>query len=377
MRLAFLYIAETYQAYHCAAVMLDLMARPDVDVDVYYIDPATPHTLELLRQAHGAPAFPMHHMEAGWLGKAIQRVRLLGLAKPQVLAANEERLRGYDAVISTEDGIADLFAGEPENQRPSRILITHGAGGRAVPSFSKRVHCDLLLLKGEADAAYYVRHGLSRPGHVAAAGYTKFASSRALARAQQPLFPNDNPVVLYNPHKDRKQRSWDRFFEPMMAAFRQDDSRNLIVAPHTKLFKRRSEQVRQRLRDRSTDTIIVDPASPRLLDNSYTEASGIYVGDVSSQVYEFTIRPRPCVFLNAHGVDWRGDPHYAFWQMGEVVDDPGDLMAAIERAPALHNQFRNKQVELTALALGETSDDVVPRAADWIVEYVRNGKIAT
>lgn len=374
MRLAFLYIAEAYQLYHAAGIMFELMRQPGVEVDVFYIDEAVPEHLERLRRAHDAPRFTPIHLPAGMLGSLIQSVRLLGLAKPQVLAKNAARFREYDALLSTEDGIVRLFAGEAPSQRPARIVISHGVGGRFVPSFSDLAKADLIVAKGPGDVENLVGRGLVRKDQVMAGGDQKLASSRLLARHDTPLFANDNPIVLYNPHKEPSQRSWDRFFRPLLEGFRADRSRNLVIAPHVKMFRRRSERLRQKLRNMSDDTILFDPGSFASLDNTYTEAADIYVGDVSSQVAEFLVRPRPCVFLNAHGVDWRDDPHYAMWHMGEVIDDPGEVMAAIERAPRLHAQFRERQEAFASRALGDTSEQSAAKAATAIKAFIGDWK---
>ena len=376
MRLAFVYIAEAYQFYHAAAVMFDLMQREDVEADIFHVDPAFPEHLERLRLAHGMDPLSSQHLSAGLAGKAIQAVKLLGLAKPQVLAANERRLAPYDAVISTEDGIARLFADEAAKGRPARIVITHGAGTRYFPSLPRMGRCDLVVAKGPRDAESYVKQTGLTGEQVVAGGYPKLVTTGLLATSRDPLFANGNSVVLYNPHKEPKQRSWDKFFLPLLDGFRGDRSRNLIVAPHIKMFRRRSETVRQRLRALSDETILVDPSSPHLLDNNYTEAADIYVGDVSSQVVEFLARPRPCVFLNAHGVDWQEDPHYAMWHMGEVIDNPAELMPAIERAPRVHERFAERQVAFAASALGDTSERSVRISADAIEKFVRDWKAA-
>lgn len=374
MRLAFLYIAEAYQLYHAAGVMFELMARDGVEVDVFHIDQAVPEHLELLREAHDAPPVVSMRLPAGLLGSAIQSVKLLGLAKPQVLAKNEARFAGYDAVISTEDGIAQLFEGTPLEDRPARVVITHGAGTRYFPSLPQLAQADLIVAKGEGDRQGYIDGGFVKPGQIVCGGYPKLVSTELLSQARKPVFANDNPTVLYNPHKEPSQRSWDAFFDPLVEGFRTDRSRNLIVAPHVKLFRRRSERKRDALRAMSNDTILIDPGSPRSLDNSYTEAADIYVGDVSSQVVEFLARPRPCVFLNAHGVDWQDDPHYALWHMGEVIDDPTDVMAAIARAPSLHSRYAEKQGDFARRALGETGPASITRSADLIANFIRSAK---
>ena len=371
MRLAFVYIAEAYQLYHAAAIMFDLMRRDGIEVDVFHIDPAFPEHLERVRRAHGMNAVLSTELPAGPLGSAIQAVRLLGLAKPQVLSTNETRFYDYDAVISTEDGISRLFGTRSSSERPARIVITHGAGTRYFPSLPRMAQCDLIVAKGPRDASSYIENASIDPKRVVAGGYPKLVTTSLLAKSRDPVFANDNPVILYNPHKERKQRSWDVFFHRILEGFRKDRSRNLIVAPHVKLYRRRSERSRTKLRRMSDQTILVDPSSPRLLDNSYTEAADIYVGDVSSQVVEFLARPRPCVFLNAHRVEWQDDPHYALWKLGEVIEDPAELMPAIERAPHLHGQYAALQADFASQALGDTSERSVRVSADAIEQFVR------
>ena len=374
VRIAFLYIAEAYQTYHAAAVMFELMARPDIEVDVFHIEDTVPEHLDLLAKAHGEAPVNSRKLRPGAWGGAIQSVKLLGLAKPQVLARNEALFKDYDALVSTEDGIVRLFAGESEDARPLRILMTHGAGMRAVPSAQSRRDMELVIAKGPGDRQQWLDRIDFRPDQIVTGGYPKMVSARLLAEKREPIFRVDQPTVLYNPHKEPKERSWDMFFPELLRGFRADKSRNLIVAPHVKLFRRRSARLRARLSALSDQTILVDPGSERSLDNSYTEAADIYVGDVSSQVVEFLARPRPCVFLNAHGADWQDNPHYALWQLGEVVDDPAELMPAIERAPRLHERFAEKQQQIADRTLGETGEASVIASADIIASFVRERK---
>ena len=78
---------------------------------------------------------------------------------------------------------------------------------------------------------------------------------------------------------------------------------------------------------------------------TYTLAADIYLGDVSSQVYEFLIAPRPCILLNPHKADWRDDPNYAFWHFGPVVDDVESLDVALREAARTHEGYLPVQRE--------------------------------
>lgn len=375
MRIAFLFFAEAYQTYHGAAVAFELMRRPGVTVDIFYNMPDTARHLERLARAHDVTPCDLVPLHRGRWARFVQKLRIFGLAKAQVLRGNEKRLESYDAVVAMEDGAEILFGDRAEGDRPARILIVHGAGDRMVPSMPRRRRFDLLLCQGPKMAHRFLDMGVARAGHVAAPGYPKFDSSRLLSGDVRSLFQEQRPIILYNPHKVPRLGSWPRFIEPMLSAFARQDQFNLIVAPHVKMFLRSSERLRRRWRARSSGDILIDPGSDRSVDNSYTDAADIYVGDVSSQVYEFLARPRPCVFLNAAGIDWRDDRHFLFWHLGDVVDDPAELMTAIRAAPSRHHLYIDRQRELAAQSLGDTSPGAAARAANLILDYLAKGRV--
>ncbi|WP_267397709.1 MULTISPECIES: CDP-glycerol glycerophosphotransferase family protein [unclassified Sphingomonas] len=370
MNIAFLFIAEAYQVYHGAAVALELLQIPGVNVTFYYNDPDVPHHLERIRRAYGAPAVDYVRLARSTKTKAVQTLRVFGLDKEAVLRTNEAQLARYDAVVSLEDTTEILFGGRPAAERPARILIVHGAGDRHVPSMPRRARFDLIIVQGEKMKQRFLDMGIAKPGHITAPGYPKLDTSRRLVDADVPLFANDRPIVLYNPHKVRGLQSWDRFIEPMLRAFAEQDDYNLVVAPHVKMFRRRSERRREQWRSRSTPQILIDPESDRSVDNTYTTAAAIYVGDVSSQVYEFLAEPRPCVFLNPNKVDWPNDPYFKFWHLGDVVERPEDLMDAIAQAPKRHAAYLHRQHDLTRSSLGDTSAKAATRAASDILQFL-------
>jgi len=93
--------------------------------------------------------------------------------------------------------------------------------------------------------------------------------------------------------------------------------------------------------------IHIDLGSRASTTMAYTNRADIYLGDVSSQIYEFLLRPRPCVFVDAHRTEWRNDPNFTHWSAGPVIDDIADLGAALARARREHaTRFRAIQEEL-------------------------------
>lgn len=368
MRIAFLYIAEAYQCYHGAAIALALADRHGWTVVNYYNDPDTPHHLERVRRASDAPPGDYRRLDRSFLTRALQRLKRLGMFKDMVMRDNIAELDGFDAVFAVENTVAALR--RLGAKHPVLIYSPHGFGDRARGFIPRIATFDLVLLAGPKTAARMLEAKLVREGGYALTGSVKLDTAAHLATAEGLPFASHGPVVLYNAHKEPKLTSWHRFIEPMLDGFAADPSINLIVAPHVKLFRRRNEELRDQWRARSTANVLVDPGSDRSVDMSYAVAADIYVGDVSSQVYEFLAEPRPCVFLNAHGIDWRDDPSFAHWHLGDVVDDPAQLMDAIRAAPARHALYVERQRAMAAASLGDTSPGAAARAADAIVEYM-------
>ena len=100
---------------------------------------------------------------------------------------------------------------------------------------------------------------------------------------------------------------------------------------------------------------------------SYTAAADVYLGDTSSQAVEFLMRPRPCVFLDAQGVDWQDDADYEFWTNGEVVTDLAEFLPALERAPELQPDLARRQARFAEKFLGPLDGRSAERGAAEIL----------
>ena len=133
----------------------------------------------------------------------------------------------------------------------------------------------------------------------------------------------------------------------MLEFFSSHREYNLIFAPHVVLFKRRRRH-RASLPKKyyKVPNIYIDLVSNASADMTYMRAADIYLGDVSSQVYEFLLEPRPCIFLNGHGVQWQDNPYYLHWRLGQVVNSiKTELGPALKQAFATHPQFLKRQQE--------------------------------
>lgn len=368
MNLAFVYIAEAYQCYHGEAIAIELAKWPGVHVTVLYADPDTLRHLRRIHKAFGAPPPVAAPLAQSWSTRLLRAAKHLGTFKHLILRDNRAMLNGFDAIISMENTVA--AARNEGITHPKLIYTPHGFGDRAYGFVPRIATFDFVLIAGPKTEARMLANRLIRPGQYALTGSVKLETGARLGQAEGPLFAKPQPTVLYNPHFDPKLTSWDRFIEPMLEGFKAADAFNLIVAPHVKMFRRRTAASRRRWEQRSSGNVLVDTGSDHSVDTTYLAAADIYVGDSSSQVYEFLARPRPCVFLNAHGVDWRNDPSFVHWHLGDVVDEPDQLMDAISNARSRHPLYIARQRDAARATFGEAQIRPAARAAEAILDFL-------
>ena len=239
------------------------------------------------------------------------------------------------------------------------IRIRHGVGDAATRLDDERIRAfDLSLVGGEKDKKRLIASGLATEENCIVTGYAKFE----LIEPPPRIFADKRPIALYNPHCRPNLSSWFSQGEELVRQMEQMDGWNFIVAPHVKL--QGGPEI-----GTAAANILIDRGSTRSIDMSYTQAASVYIGDGSSQVYEFLMRPRPCIFVNAHRVDWRGNEQYAHFGLGQVIDDPAQLPAALARAEALQSHY--EPLQQRAMEASIDSGPVPPskRQADAILEF--------
>ena len=355
----FLFVGGRHQMLHMAPVAAELQRDGEVDVTAFVRDATDEAALRDMFGRFQAEiaieALPLPF----WTWPLA-----LGGSSPKVprLIAARQRLARLDVLVAAERS-STLLKRLP-GAKPYLVHIPHGAGDRA-RGFEARLRLfDHVIVAGPKDRDRMIGAGLVKPGNCSVSGYIKLAAIETLAATPARLFANDRPVVLYNPHFAKELSSWDRFGADLIAAFRANVDFNLVVAPHVRLAERLSAGERARIEKLAIeDRILIDFGSSRSSDMSYTRGADIYVGDVSSQVYEFVSTLRPCVFLNAGAAAWQDDPNHAFWHFGEVVTRARRLYPAILEARARHPVYAPRQAEAVRAALGPMDPSPIVTAA--------------
>lgn len=307
------------------------------------------------------------------MGKLLNR--FLPYEKLAIYGDNLDFFRSLDALVVSEK-TSLLLRTYYRLDRLKLIHTRHGAGDRAIGFNAESALFDLVLVSGAKIRDRLIREAGVAPERIAIVGYPKF-DLLPKTPPRLPMQANGRPTVLYNPHPSPHLSSWYRMGREVLRFFRDSDRYNLIFAPHVMLFQRKYVLTVDKLRIdlpgkvprsvRQCPHIHVDLGSPACTDMTYTEAADLYLGDVSSQVYEFLHRPRPCVFLNAHGVRWRDDPNYAHWRAGPVLSRVDDLDAGLQEALRAQPRYAPVQRELFDYTFDLHAEPSAQRAARAIM----------
>lgn len=292
------------------------------------------------------------------------------------LYRNLDRFRDLDALVVPEK--TSLLLKSLFGLKSLKFVHTrHGAGDRAIGFDKASGKFDLVLLSGEKIRDRLAQAELLRDDGHAIVGYPKFDTP---APTPPRLFPKNRPTVLYNPHPSPALSSWYRMGPQILDWFAKNDAYNLIFAPHVMLFKKRITASLSPFAlgwnhgpdpchyDR--DHMLIDTGSAASLDMTYTDAADIYLGDASSQVYEFIRRPRPCIFLNPRALNWQGNPDFAHWRAGQVVQTMEDLDAALAAVPRLSGAMRERQEDMFRYSFSLDDRPSSERAAQAIIDFL-------
>lgn len=349
-RVCFLYVAQKHHVLHSLSVAQELACRwPQLAVEVAATDEAVlRYARSVMRKLGGAPV--------SWrlLGPSWLRVfRSRGVPwKVPMLAANRRALAGFDVVVTAE--LTSSMLADKRRAGPAFIYTHHGAGDSPIAFEPRLRRFDLVFAAGRKQRDRMAAEGLVPQEHCPIVGYPKFDLVDRLDAPRPALFRERRPVVLYNPHSEAALSSWPIWGRQVLAAFTRQSDYNLIFAPHLRLFGGRTPKQIPELADFiGRESIHMDTAgSSAAVDMTYTQLADVYLGDMSSQVYEFLRIPRPCVFLNVRGACWRDCESYRHWRFGPVVEDLSRLLHTIDEARTTHALFRPEQLR----GLAETFD---------------------
>ncbi len=368
-----------HQVWHLAP-MIPALAAAAKDVKISVLA-STAEQLETVRQIAGNVSGCEFHLlsvprSVDLIDKAFKKIA--PYKRIAILKNNLDLFAGFDALIVPER--TSLLLKENFGLKDLKIIrVCHGAGDRDVAWANNIAKFDFVMLPGEKHRSRMLELGLVRPETSAVIGYMKF-DPLINTPAPKVQFKQDRPVVLYNPHFDPYLSSWYDMGLDVLEYFAASSEYNLIFAPHIMLFERnihtslsyKVARWRKRLPPHilNCDNIHIDTGSKKSTDMTYTRAADIYLGDVSSQVYEFINSPKPCVFLNAHNADWKNNPQYKFWSMGPVISSIAALHNGLSHSIEHHTLYKLAQKHLFRESIDLQSKPSADRAAEALLKFM-------
>lgn len=377
MNVCFLYNAQLHQIPHSLPIALELAARHrDIAVEIACASVAHLDFARRLASRYGLEA-PVRYrlLDRPWIARL--RAFLTGELAPKkkhTLADNAHYLSSFDALVTPERTSLALRRNGLLTTRTRMIYTGHGAGDRAMAVAPEIREFDFVFTFGEKLEKRRLDLGLIRPGAYATGVYAKFDWVLAPGGRQAPLFDNGRPTVLYSPHFDTDLSSWPVIGWQVLDHFARSTRYNLVFAPHVRMFEPPSYwKYFAFSRYARMAHMRIDLGSERSVDMSYTLGADAYLGDVSSQVAEFLLRPRPCLFLNPRRTAWQDDPNYRFWTLGPVLTDVDGLDAALDQAFETHPDYEPRQRAYFEETFGGAGrgEPSVRRGADLMADFLR------
>lgn len=382
MRIGFLFNHDqVHQVAHSLPIALAL-ARSGVDAEIVVATTNARLSAEVIRLGGGLIGPVIRLVELGLARRTSRAAKvLLEAAVPAtkllIYGDNLEFFRGLDVLVVAEK--TSLILKTRHGLKDLKIVHTrHGAGDRAIGFDEASAGFDHVLVSGRKIRDRLIAEAGVDPTAISIVGYPKF--DLWPASPVHPLIDDGRPVVLYNPHVSPHLSSWYAAGRQVLDWFVEHDDHHLIFAPHVMLFERPFVVTIDKLRlDRPgrieerylrAPNIHIDLGSRASTTMAYTQRADVYLGDASSQVYEFLLRPRPCIFLNPHDLPWEGDPNFAHWQAGPVIGDASELGPALDEARTQHaSRYAPIQRDLFDYSFDLTAEPSAVRAARAVARF--------
>lgn len=379
MRIGFLFNHDqTHQVAHSLPIALAL-ANSGFKGEIIVATTNERMKREVLHMAGAEIGRRIQHVDLDLKGRSKFLSRILESIIPSrkllVYGDNLDFFRSLDFLVVAEK--TSLVLKNIYGLKNLKIIHTrHGAGDRAIGFDKASAGFDHVLCSGPKIKERLVTEVGLPADRVTIVGYPKFDTIQPV----KSVFPagNGKPTVVYNPHCSPHLSSWFVHGQQVLDFFLAHPEYQLIFAPHVMLFERRFVVTIDKLRIdrpghidrryRDAPNIHIDLGSRASTDMSYTQMADIYLGDVSSQIYEFLLTPRPCLFLNSHGVDWQNDPNYAHWRAGPVITAADELDAGLRLAIDTHAAtYKPVQQEMFARSFDLTDKPSSQRAAETLM----------
>ena len=372
----FLFINGPHHVYHLIMPALRF-AKTNVDLDIKFIS-GNPRNTAIITET----AKTLNITEFELIDIPLPLRYRFHNYKDKIYPPVYTRIKKIAHILSKASAIVSTSHELPEHIHnhgitgPILFYLYHGTGTRAYGFESKLAMFDHIFVPGDYHLNRLRKELPLLNDKLIITGMPKLDWINSRRKNIGPLFCNDNPIFYYNPHWDMRLSSYITWRKFILNFFSENRKYNMIFSAHP-LVKHLSEKQEYDIEGDETffDNILIDHGSERSIDGTYNLMADVYVGDVSSMVTEWVkLMPRPCIFINAHNIDWVDNEDYYFWNYGLVVSGHERFPEFVDKT-VRGNKYENIQLKLRDkfIHYGEkTSSELCAESMQTILENNRS-----
>ena len=183
------------------------------------------------------------------------------------------------------------------------------------------------------------------------------------------MFKNNLPIILYNPHWNKKLSSLYKDGENIVNKLISTNRYNVIFSPHP-FINYHNKLLKYKFKFLKSKNLVIDWSSIHKINFDYMKISDIYLGDGGSSAYEWLYFNKPMIFYNSHNIEWKNDPYYEFWKMGYVVDNANDLILSLDKVLNRSDPFIKIRTEVRNHTFGKIDGKASLRTAEKLYNYL-------
>jgi len=248
-----------------------------------------------------------------------------------IIKLNKKIFEKTDVLITSSFGIPKLLT--KFNLRDIFVIFTnHGTGDGKYTFNNDLSNYDCTFITSRKMYEQYKNFGILKTLKTyLIVDYCKFDYLFYNQNKDLKIFNNELPIVLYNPHYNKKISSFYKDGENIVNKIIKSDKYNLILSPHP-LVNSWHFIDRIKMKFPKSDNFYKDWSSIHKVNFDYMKIADIYLGDVSSSSYEWLYFNKPMVFFNSYNIKWDENPYYKFWHMGYVINNINDLIPTLDKS---------------------------------------------
>ena len=345
-KIGFIYINKSYCVYHSLGIAIELAKNAQVEV-VILSTKANESLIKSLIPADLQNKLAIKILRPYWYITIPHYFEIKLQLRPTLFYKYSKLFASFDSLVCTI--YEDLFIKKvlPKSVQPKLIFTNHGIPNRSYSFDERALEFDMLCLLGKREKSLRKSINHLRKNNHVITGFLKYDLVKD--RKPKQYFKNDKPVIFYNPHWLSNFSSFHKFGFELLDYFARQNTFNLIFAPHTLLLERNWDFWWKIRKYEQHDHFLIDYGSESSNNMDYTKSADLYLGDISSQAFEFIYyKKRPCLFIDAHQLKGSQEEPLS-WKLGKVIDVVSEIKEKLGQAfvdhEHIYNVVQNEQIE--------------------------------